>query len=171
MTRSGAREREETPIEIESEKEQAMESSSITQPTTPAEAARSLFEGIGRHELDNAEQMWSPDAVDTFVAVGEFRGLDAIVGFFTELLAAFPDMEVETERILSDGSWTTVQWHASGTFTGAPFLGIEATGRRFEGLRAVSVAEWDDQLRIRQNTIYWDGADFARQLGILPPTE
>jgi hypothetical protein len=36
-------------------------------------------------------------------------------------------------------------------------------------LRAVSVAEWDDQLRIRQNTIYWDGADFSRQLGILPP--
>ena len=138
------------------------------EPTTPAEAARALFERVGRHDLSNPEELWSQDAVDTFVALGEFRGLDAIVGLFTQLLAAFPDLTVEVEHVLADGSWTTVQWNASGTFGGASFLGIEPTGRRLEGLRAVSVAEWDDQLRICQNTIYWDGADFGRQLGLIP---
>ena len=105
--------------------------------------------------------------MDNFVAVGEFHGTDAIVAFFTGFFVAVPDSRLEVERILADGSWTTVQYRVSGTFTGAPFLGVDPTGRRIE-LQAVSVAEWDDQLRIRQNTIYYDGAEFARQIGMLP---
>ena len=147
-----------------------MESSSVTKPTTPEEAARSLFERLGRQDLTNPGDLWGPDAVDNFVPVGEFHGTDAIVGFFAGFFAAVPDVRLEVERILADGSWTTVQYRVIGTFTGAPFLGVDPTGRRIE-LQAVSVAEWDDQLRIRQNTIYYDGAEFARQIGMLPPRD
>jgi SnoaL-like polyketide cyclase len=59
-----------------------------------------------------------------------------------------------------------VQWSATGTFTGAPFQGIRATGRRVT-FRGCDVVEIRDGLVI-DNTIYWDGAAFARAIGMLP---
>jgi hypothetical protein len=61
-----------------------------------------------------------------------------------------------------------VQWHATGTFNGSSgFLGLEPNGRRLD-LRAVDVIELDDDFKVVTNTIYYDGAEFARQLGMLP---
>ena len=58
------------------------------------------------------------------------------------------------------------QWHVAGTFDGGPFQGIEATGRRVE-INGVDVMDVADGL-VRHNTIYYDGASFARQIGMLP---
>lgn len=52
------------------------------------------------------------------------------------------------------------------SFTGGPFQGIAPTGRRVE-IRGVDVMEISDGL-IQRNTIYYDGASFARQIGLLP---
>ena len=54
-----------------------------------------------------------------------------------------------------------------GTFNGAPFQGIRASGRRVE-IQGVDVIEVRDGLQFR-NSIYYDGASFARQVGMLPP--
>ncbi|HEV3287572.1 MAG TPA: ester cyclase, partial [Streptosporangiaceae bacterium] len=47
-----------------------------------------------------------------------------------------------------------------------PFQGIEPTGRRVE-IRGVDVMEVAEGL-VQHNTIYYDGATFARQVGLLP---
>lgn len=107
-----------------------------------------------------------PDWVDNFVAVGEVRGHDAIRAFFRETFAAFPDFDIAVDRIVADATSAAVQWHATGTFTGGPFQGILATGRRLK-LRGVDVMEVADGL-IQHNTIYYDGASLARQIGMLP---
>ena len=52
------------------------------------------------------------------------------------------------------------------TFTGGPFQGITPTGRRVY-IRGVDVMEIADGL-IQHNTIYYDGATFARQIGSPP---
>jgi hypothetical protein len=69
-------------------------------------------------------------------------------------------------RIVADDTAAVVQWHAAGTFTGGPFQGIAPTGRRVE-IRGVDVMEIADGL-IQYSTIYYDGATFARQIGLLP---
>ena len=69
-------------------------------------------------------------------------------------------------RIVAGDTAAVVQWHAAGTFTGGPFQGIAPTGRRVE-IRGVDVMEIADGL-IQYNTIYYDGATFARQIGLLP---
>ena len=61
-----------------------------------------------------------------------------------------------------------MQWRATGTFTGAPFQGIEPTGRRIE-LRGTDCLEIDDDGKITRNTAAYDGAAFARGIGMLPP--
>jgi steroid delta-isomerase-like uncharacterized protein len=106
------------------------------------------------------------DSVDDFVAIGEVRGIVAIHRFFEELLAAFPDFDFTVGRIVADDQAAVVQWRVAGNFSGGPFQGIEPTGRHVE-IRGADVMEIAGGL-VRHNTIYYDGASFARQVGMLP---
>jgi steroid delta-isomerase-like uncharacterized protein len=135
--------------------------------TTPAETARSIFDALAKRDLDASLEHVAYESVDDFVAIGEFRGKQAIRGFFEELLTAFPDFDVTVDRIVADDESAVVQWRASGTFSGGPFQGIEPTGRHV-GVRGVDVMEISDG-RVNHNTIYYDGASFAREVGLLPP--
>ena len=60
-------------------------------------------------------------------------------------------------------------WRSTGTFSGAPFQGVEPTGARidFEGCDVFTL----DKGLIQQNNVYYDGAEFARQAGLLPPRD
>ena len=133
---------------------------------TPSEVARTIFEALSRRDLDTAMKFNTDDAVDDFVAIGEFRGRLAIRRFFDELLAAFPDFDIAVDRIVGDDSAAVVQWHAAGTFSGGKFQGIEPTGKQVQ-IRGVDVMEFAEG-RYVHNTIYYDGASFARQIGMLP---
>jgi steroid delta-isomerase-like uncharacterized protein len=133
---------------------------------TPAEVARAAFEAVISKDPDAIVAQGAPGYVDDFVAVGEMRGHDEIRAFFRETFAAFPDFKMTVDRIVADESAAVVQWHVTGTFSGAPFQGILPTGRRVE-LRGVDVMEIADGL-VQHNTIYYDGASFARQIGMLP---
>jgi predicted ester cyclase len=85
------------------------------------------------------------------------------------LFAAAPDWRIEIENVLDDGDrQAVVQWRGSGTFDGEPFQGIAPTGRRIE-LRGVDAVRFDADGKVEENTIYYDGAEFARQVGMLPP--
>src|SRR6266516_4741560 len=145
-----------------------MESTAITHSTVDAaERARAAFDALGRRDLSNPEQFWGPESIDDFLPVGRFQGTEAIVGYFESLFASFPEFEIEVENIVAEGMTSVVQWHATATFSGAPFMGIEPTGRRVE-MRGADVIEWDDEGRVKLNTIYYDGAELARQIGMLP---
>ena len=137
-----------------------------TKPVTPAEVAGDIFDALGKRDLDAALALVADDAVDDFVAIGEVRGRVAIRRFFDELLAAFPDFDITVRRIVADDAAAVVQWRAAGSFSGGPFQGIEPTGRQVES-RGVDVMEIAGGL-VRHNTIYYDGASFARQIGMLP---
>jgi steroid delta-isomerase-like uncharacterized protein len=128
--------------------------------------ARGAFEALARRDLDRPEEMWAENAVDHFLPVGDAVGRGAIVAFFREMFAALPDFAIEVERVVANDPMVVVQWHATGTFTGAPFQGIRATGRRIS-FRGCDVVEVRDRLVV-DNTIYWDGAAFARDVGLLP---
>ena len=147
-----------------------MEAGTTQQVKTPEERTREAFDMLNRHDLSKASEVWGPDTVDDFVAVGAYRGTEAIADFFRGMMAALPDFSIEVERILADGQFTTVQWHARGTFSGGPFLGIEPTGRAVD-FRGVDVMEWSEEGPLVHNTIYYDGAEFARQIGMLPPRD
>jgi len=137
-----------------------------TETPTPSEVARTIFEALSTKDLDTAMKFTTDYAVDDFVAIGEFRGRPAIRRFFDELLAAFPDFDIAVDRIVGDDSAAVVQWHAAGTFSGGKFQGIEPTGKHVQ-IRGVDVMEFAEG-RYVHNTIYYDGASFARQIGTLP---
>jgi steroid delta-isomerase-like uncharacterized protein len=137
-----------------------------TKRVTLAEVADEIFDALGKGDLDAALALVADDSVDDFVAVGEVCGKAAIRGFFEELLAAFPDFVITVGRIVASDEAAVAQWSAAGSFSGGPFRGIEPTGRHLE-IRGVDVMEIAGGL-VRHNTIYYDGASFTRQTGMLP---
>lgn len=143
----------------------------ITDPTSQSAGAlaRDLFHKLfDDRDIAAAERYWSERSVDHFLALGEsVRGAQALGAFFRELLAAVPDLRMHVERVVEAGREAVVQWTMEGTMNGGPFRGIEATGRPVR-LRGVDVIRFDGEGRLEENTVYYDGADFARQLGMLP---
>jgi steroid delta-isomerase-like uncharacterized protein len=128
--------------------------------------ARRYFTAIGQQDLDAALACWKPGAIDHLAPVGELSAPDGMRAYFESLFAAMPDLAYEVRDLVADGGKVAVWWRIRGSFTGAPFDGVRATGGKVEaeGLDFVRV---EDGLIVR-NDSYWDDSSIARQLGLLP---
>jgi steroid delta-isomerase-like uncharacterized protein len=133
-------------------------------------AATAYFDAIAARDPDAMAAKWHPDGVEDLVPLGIFRGPDGVRQFFRELFGAIPDFTFTVERITADHAVAAVQWRAAGTFDGAPFQGIDPTGRWIE-LRGADLLEVDEDGLITRNTAYYDGMAFARGVGLLPPED
>jgi hypothetical protein len=60
-----------------------------------------------------------------------------------------------------------VQWRATGTFSGGPLMGVDATGRRID-VRGLDWLEVEGDKVVR-NTAFSDGMALARGMGLIPP--
>ena len=145
----------------------------IEETRSPSAIARETFRVLfDERDLSDPYRFWTDASVDHFLAAGQsVRGAQALTAWFRELLAAIPDFRMQIENTVDDGDrQCVVQWRASGTFTGGPFLGINPTGKRVE-LQGVDVFRFDADGKVDTNTVYYDGAEFARQIGMLPPRD
>lgn len=139
-----------------------------TKAQVTEEHALSYFQAVSERDLDAMTAHLADDVIEDITPVGILRGTGEVREFFSELFAAFPDFRFDVEQAISTAGTSVVQWRATGTFRGAPFQGIEPTGRRVD-IRGCDCLEVDDG-KITRNTAYYDGAAFARGLGMLPQT-
>ena len=147
---------------------------SATTPETrsPGRMARESFEALfDRRDFDTGRSFWTESSVDHFLALGiDVRGPESLETFFRELFAAMPDYKTTIENIVEDDRHAVVQWTGTGTFNGESFQGIEPTGKRIT-LRGCDVMRFTADGKLDENTVYYDGAEFARQIGMLPPRD
>ena len=129
--------------------------------------ARSYFEALANRDTGAMAGHWRADGVDDLVPLGPLRGTDEIVAFFRELFQAVPDAETVVTRVVAGETQAAVEWRMNGHFTGAPFQGVDPTGRHVE-IRGLDLLEIEDG-QIVGNTAYYDGMSFARQIGLMPP--
>jgi steroid delta-isomerase-like uncharacterized protein len=129
--------------------------------------ARSYFEAIANRDTSAMAGHWRADAVNDLVPVGPLRGTEEIVAFFNELFQAVPDVDTTVTRVVAGETQAAVEWRMTGHFTGAPFQGLDPTGRRVD-IRGLDLLEIEDG-EIVGNTAYYDGMSFARQIGLMPP--
>jgi steroid delta-isomerase-like uncharacterized protein len=128
--------------------------------------ARAYFGAIAAGDVDGALALWHEEGIDDVVPLQVFRGHEEIRFFLSSTIGAMPDQELTVQRVVAARGVAAVQWRLRGTFSGAPFQGIEPTGRRVE-LRGVDLLEIENG-KIVRNTAYYDGAEFARAVGMLP---
>ncbi|MGH2944558.1 MAG: ester cyclase [Solirubrobacteraceae bacterium] len=131
-----------------------------------AELIRWTFEVLNEHDAEPMLQLWT-DAVVERVPSGTFHGPDALAGYFRVLFAAVPDLHLKIVATAESGEDVFVHWHLTGTHTGAPFEGIEPTGRALavDGMDHFVVRDG----KIATNFVVFDQMQFARQVGMLPP--
>ncbi len=145
--------------------------SSSRTPGTPApgaeEVARGVFAALARRDLPGVESYLAVDDVQEFVPIGTRTGRAAVLAVFEELFTAIPDLDMQVEDVLVQGDRACVRWRGRGRFTAGSFAGIRATGRRVDIRGADAMIEVRDG-RIVRNTIFYDGAAFARDVGLLP---
>jgi hypothetical protein len=90
----------------------------------------------------------------------------ALATWRSSLTTSSRHWKLEIEHVVADRH-AVVQWTATGTFSGAQWQGIEPTGDRV-ALRGIDAIRLDEDGRVEENTVYYDGAEFLRQIGMLP---
>jgi steroid delta-isomerase-like uncharacterized protein len=145
-------------------------------PSTPRRSGRakanekavaSYFAAVAARDADAMAGHWHPDGVEELIPLGVVRGPDGVRKLFRELFRAVPDCQMVVEKMVVDTAGAAVEWRMRGTFDGGPFQGIEPTGRTLD-LRGCDVIEVDEQGKLTRNVAHYDGAAFARQIGMLP---
>ena len=133
---------------------------------TNAELIRWAFDALNRQDIDALRQSWTPETEERFPD-RTCRGEEEIAAYFEALLAALPDFHMEIVNLAEAGEDVYVQWILTGTHTGAPFQGIEATGKRLtlDGIDHFVVRDG----RVASNFVISDQLQFARQIGLIPP--
>lgn len=134
--------------------------------TSPRQVAKEYFATLKTHDLEAIQAFLAPDVVDDFIPLGKLQGRGMVRDFFEELFGAFPDFDLDVQSIVAEEQHAVVQWRATGTFKGTPFQGIHATGRSVQ-LQGCDAMRFEDG-KLKHNTVYFDGLDFSRQIGMLP---
>src|SRR3954447_4036603 len=133
---------------------------------TPLEVSGRAFDALNGHDLDRLGRLLAEDVVEHIVPLGIYDGRRAVPAYHKEMFAAAPDLRVEVTHIASAGDAVLAEWELTATFTGAAFQGLRANGSRvrLEGASTYVVREG----RISSVQVIYDGASFARQIGMLP---
>ena len=108
---------------------------------------------------------WRSDGVEDIVPVGIQRGRDEIQAFFSATFAALPDAETTLTRVVAGDSSAAA---SGGSRDTSPARLSRASSRpasrsRFAGLDLIELEGGE----IVSLTAYYDGASFARQVGML----
>ena len=126
---------------------------------------RNTFEALNRGKPAELRQLWAADGVERFPD-RTCRGIDEIVAYFEEALAAISDWRMEQLAIAEQGEDVFVRWHLTGTHSGS-IQGIEPTGKpvAIDGMDHFVIRDG----KIVSNFVVFDQMQYARQLGMMPP--
>jgi steroid delta-isomerase-like uncharacterized protein len=138
----------------------------ITRRKAVEQTVRSYLEAMNNRDADAMVAHWREDGVEDIVAVGMLRGRDELRDYFRSMFAAMPDARTTITRLVAGEQSCAVEFRIEATMEGAPFMGIEPSGKHIE-IRGMDLFELEDG-KLVSNTSYFDGAGIARQIGMLP---
>jgi predicted ester cyclase len=134
-----------------------------------ADLHRSFTDACNDHDLVTIRRLLDPRVTAWRPGHGVAHGADAVLAWWAEDFAAFPDLSVSTSLVLTQGSSVFSEAEVRGT-NGAPIprcpTDADGLGARFQ-IRVSTVEEWRDG-RLLATRTYWDHYDLLRQLGLLP---
>jgi steroid delta-isomerase-like uncharacterized protein len=114
------------------------------------------------HNLEAIDNFMVEDFVDHNPDPGQKPGREGVKEFFVQLIAAFPDLKITNEQVLTDGDIFTVRSTLEGTQQGE-FLGMPASGKSFK-VTVIDIVEVKDG-KATQRWGVIDAASMMAQLG------
>jgi steroid delta-isomerase-like uncharacterized protein len=127
-----------------------------------AEVLAGIYEAINTGRVDLLEKFVAPDYVEHSEG---FRGVEPFQQQITAFRAAFPDLHVSIDDLLTDGDRFASRTTVTGTHTG-DLMGMPATGKQIS-VEAVDIGRIENgQAKER-----WGGLNMyamLTQLGVIP---
>jgi len=143
----------------------SVETATPPQNASNGELIRWAFAQLNTHDVTPLRRFWTDETVQRFPDK-TCHGADEIAAYFEVAFAALPDFNMQVVDLIEQSEHVFVQWHLSGTHSGGPFQGIDATGRRIE-LDGMDHFVMRDG-KVVSNFILYDQVQFARQIGFMP---
>ena len=142
-----------------------VETDAPPQNASNGELIRWAFAQLNTRDVTPLRRFWTDATVQRFPD-RTCQGADEILAYFNDIFEAIPDFRMEIVDLIEQGDHVFVQWKLTGTHSGTPVQGLEATGR------ALAIDGMDHFVmrdgKTVSNFIVFDQMQFARQIGFLP---
>ena len=117
-----------------------------------------LGEAAVKGNVEEFDGIFASDVVDHDPAPDQGPGPEGFKQFFTALRTAFPDLNIEVEKLVADDDHVAIAYTVSGTHDG-DFVGVAPTGKKVAA-RGMQIARFEDGKIVER----WGSSD---ELGIL----
>ena len=124
------------------------------------------YERISSGDIDGFGELIADDLVEHEVTPGFEPTKEGVLTFFRMYVAAFPDLRMEPEDVVSSGEKVVARVRCTGTHQG-DFMGIPASGKRFD-VEAIDILRFGDDGLAHEHWGVFDGLKMMQQLGVVP---
>jgi len=131
-----------------------------------AATMRRMYDLINAGNVDGFGDLLADDFVDHEELPGLEPTKDGVKTFFRAYLAAFPDLKMTPEDVLSSGDKVVARARATGTNLG-DFMGMPATGKSVD-VQLVDIIRFGDDGLAREHWGVFDQMGMMQQLGVIP---
>lgn len=129
-------------------------------------AARNLIEkGFNQKDGSAFDAYFSTNLKDHALPPGIPEGFEGRKMFYSAMLAAFPDMQVQVEDVFAEGDKLVTRWSVRGTHQGE-MMGIPPTGKQIS-VGGIAI----DRFESGQSVEHWEvfnQMSLMQQLGVIP---
>ena len=131
-----------------------------------AETMRGLYAALNAGDLDGFAARLADDFVEHEETPGLAPTKEGVLEFFRMYRAAFPDLQMEPQDVLTSGDRAVARLRATGTQQGE-FMGMPASGKNVD-VQLIDIIRFDDDGLAREHWGVVDLMTMMQQLGAIP---
>ncbi|HEY4620259.1 MAG TPA: ester cyclase [Gaiellaceae bacterium] len=124
------------------------------------------YDLINAGDIDGFGELLADDFVEHEETPGLEPTREGVKAFFRMYVAAFPDLQFDTEDMIASGDKVVTRARATGTHQGE-FLGIPATGKSIY-VQLIDIVRFGDDGLGHEHWGVFDAMAMMQQLGVVP---
>ena len=131
-----------------------------------AQTMRRLYDLLNAGDVDGFGEGMAADFVDHEELPGLEPTKEGVIAFFRMYLAAFPDLNMSVEDVVSSGDKVVARVRATGTHQG-DLMGMPATGKSID-VQMIDIIRFRDDGLASEHWGVFDTMTMMQQLGAVP---
>lgn len=127
---------------------------------------RTAYDRINSGDIDGFTALLADDFVEHEETPGFPPTKEGVAKFFRMYRAAFPDLRMDPEDVITSGDKTVARVRATGTQQGE-LMGIPPTGKHVD-MQMIDIMRFDSSGSVREHWGVADTMSMMQQLGVAP---